>query len=196
MKKRLYLVRHGLKEAASGDPALTNEGIEQARITGKYLKKYPIKKILSSPSLRTRQTAEKIAAYLNLPFTVHNDLRERANWGDDPEQSFDDFLEMWQKSTEERNWEPPIGSSSKAAGERLFSVIDQETQSDQEVMFVTHGGIIADFLQNQFDDSKLNKKIKECSVTIVEFDSEKQHYEIIELAQVEHLKNLLINDKE
>ena len=64
----LYLMRHGIAEEASRtgkdrDRALTEEGIERTRATGKALVQVGVKfdLILSSPYLRAWQTAEIIA---------------------------------------------------------------------------------------------------------------------------------------
>jgi len=168
MHKTIYLIRHGEKERIMGDPALTDTGKLQAQQTADFLKAFAISRIISSPILRTKQTAEYIADALHLPLEIDSLLRERTNWGDDPNQSFDDFLTMWDKVSLDRDWQPPVGDSSIYCGKRLEKVI--AAINDQRVVLVTHGGIISDYLRNVFPnlDAAVEEKIKECSITEIE----------------------------
>ena len=198
MKKRFYLVRHGEKVKQIGDPPLSEKGFLQAKLTGKYFKTIPIKKIISSPILRTKQTAQQIAEVLALDFVIHDFLKERVNWGDDPTQSFADFLAMWERASEERDWLPPVGDSSSRAGKRLEELVGLQNCKPEHVVLVTHGGIITDFLRNVFTDTELDAKfagfdkakdagVLECSITTVDFDPKTKKYELVELASVKHL---------
>lgn len=199
MKKRFYLVRHGDKVKHIGDPPISENGVIQAKATGKYFKKIPIKKILSSPILRAKQTAQHISDMLTLDFAKEVLLKERVNWGDGEPSDFEDFLVWWEKASEERDWVPPIGDSSRKAGERLQKLISSYAGDDDQILLVTHGGVITDFLRNVFNEeildakvtdfSKLrDKSIHECSVTVVDYDSTTSTYELIELASTNHLQ--------
>lgn len=181
-----YLVRHGQKQPMIGEPELTELGHQQADKTGLYLRQFPIQRIFTSPSLRTRQTATHIAEHLQVPMETHTHLRERANWGDDPLQTFSEFLEMWHESSQNRHLQPAVGDSSFAAGQRMEEVMKQLQQTDVpdlHVVLVTHGGIIGDFLRNIFGDERLEQilkdmdqlhsyKISECSITTIQMDNE------------------------
>jgi len=57
----IYLVRHGEKEAAGQDPALTAQGRQRARNIATMLNKAGIAHIFSTPTARTRQTAQPLA---------------------------------------------------------------------------------------------------------------------------------------
>ena len=81
-----YFVRHGQSEAnaagiiADETPALTMQGVEQARSVGMALQDKGIKAVVCSPYLRARQTAQIIADQLGLTadhIIVINELRER-----------------------------------------------------------------------------------------------------------------------
>lgn len=180
--KYFYLVRHGEKRKMPGDPPLSSAGKKQAKLTAKFLSGFPVKAIFTSPMKRTAQTAAEIGKLFGIPIVMTPLLRERVNWGDDPSQSFKEFLDMWKKSSMKRNWQPPVGDSSFQAGKRLESFIDSlDLHPLEHIVLVTHGGIITDFLRNLFDESylnnyipnfssTLNENIKDCSITVLEKD--------------------------
>lgn len=201
MNKRFYIVRHGKKVKRIGDPPLSDIGVLQAKATGKYFKSLPIGKIISSPILRAKQTAELIASYLSLDVTTDELLKERINWGDDLKQTFDDFLNIWRRASFDRDWVPPIGDSSRNAGDRLNRIINLQDGSENQIVLVTHGGITADFLRNYFNETDLNssyenfsnileESMSECSITTVDFNPENKSYKLINLASTKHLKRL------
>lgn len=199
-----YLIRHGQKQPTAGEPELTPLGHQQAEATGLYLKRFPIQKIFSSPSQRTVQTADHIAAHLHVDVELDALLRERANWGDDPQQSFPQFLDMWGRSTQDRDYVPHIGDSSVQAGQRLEQIVDLIRKDEEplsHVALISHGGVIGDFLRNIFGDQKLKSilkefehhhpgdyRIRECSITIIEFVERVPTLKT--LASTEHLEAL------
>lgn len=200
MKKRIYLIRHGEKVKKIGDPSLSEKGNSQAKVTGNHFEGKVVDKIVSSPILRTMETSQHIGSALNIIPSVDHLLKERVNWGDDPNQSFEDFLAMWKKATSERDWVPPVGDSSISSGERLKKVIKSLENSVNTAILVTHGGIITDFLRNEFGDEVLNQNfpnfsklvdgaILECSITTIDYDLVTDKFELIELASVDHLKD-------
>jgi broad specificity phosphatase PhoE len=64
----IYLVRHGEKAADGGkDPALTPQGQARARNIAAQLAGAGIRRIYSTDTQRTQQTAQPLAALLNLP---------------------------------------------------------------------------------------------------------------------------------
>ncbi|MCA9345987.1 histidine phosphatase family protein [Candidatus Saccharibacteria bacterium] len=84
---KFYFVRHGQSEAnaarliADSTPKLTKLGREQAIETANSLKDIKITKILTSPLIRARQTAEIIASELGLhvgDIEVVDELTERS----------------------------------------------------------------------------------------------------------------------
>lgn len=88
MSTTFHLVRHGLKERRIGDVPLTSEGALQAEATALHFARaaFPVAKILTSPLRRAQETASRIAYHTQSPITVDPRLRERANWGDCPDQ--------------------------------------------------------------------------------------------------------------
>lgn len=201
MVKTFYLIRHGDKVKTIGDPPLSEKGVSQAQAVAIHLVSYPIQQIVTSPTLRTKQTASLLAHELGLDIQTNPLLRERVNWGDDPKQSFDDFVAMWEKATLDRDWIPPVGDSSRAAGTRLQQVIETHRGPQEHIALITHGGIITDLVLNVFDDKTLDtalpnfsktkeSNVYECSLTVVEFNSTTKNYELKLLASVDHLTHL------
>lgn len=202
MIKTFYLIRHGQKEPLKGDPPLSTLGAQEAILTAQYLSALPITRLISSPLLRTRQTAKEIAKVTGLEIEINELLKERVNWGDDPDQSLEDFLAMWQRASADRSWQPPVGDSSINSGRRLESVIQSlSSAEDSHVVLVTHGGVTTDFLRNVFSDKVLSEyagdvdltldsHIKECSVTIIEFETDTKRLTLKQFASTLHLETL------
>jgi broad specificity phosphatase PhoE len=149
-----YLVRHGQIERGQAehpaDPPLSLHGRTEAEQVVTYLRPHPILRIYASPLRRAQETAAIIATLLGLPVITEPLLRERINFGDLPEQSFEQFVTVWEQSSRERDFVPPYGDSSRKAGARLeafMSAVYAELPT-AEVVAVAHGGLIADFLLN------------------------------------------------
>ncbi|MDR9853920.1 histidine phosphatase family protein [Paenibacillus sp. VCA1] len=197
-----FLVRHALKEKAVGDVPLTSRGVMQAQATGKRFSGLPIDAVYSSPLRRARETAEHIALATKSPVYADRRLRERANWGDLPGQSFDEFVAMWERCTREPEYMPPVGDSAKQAGERLSSLLAElaaQYPAPGSVVLVTHGGLITDFLVHAFPENELeawhpnfiavqSELIPECSITTLQ--DEGGTYRIVDFASVGHLKSI------
>ncbi|UQZ81342.1 Putative phosphoserine phosphatase 2 [Paenibacillus konkukensis] len=198
MSTQFYLVRHGIKEKGIHDVALAPEGVRQAQKTAIFLCTRPIRKIVSSPLLRAKQTAQLIAEAIGAPVTENIRLRERANWGDLPGQTFEQFVEMWERCTRDRDFIPPVGDSARKAGERMASCLQElaAEHPQDSLIIVTHGGLITDFLVNVFTEEQLNERhpdfvdeqsqlIPECSITNVVYQDGIFHF--ARLADVAHL---------
>ncbi|BFT72694.1 histidine phosphatase family protein [Paenibacillus sp. P36] len=198
MSTDFYLVRHAIKEKEVGDVSISVEGFEQANITAKYLENFPISRIFSSPLKRAKLTAQIIGKAAKIPIVEDIRLRERANWGDLPGQTFEEFVAMWNQCTRERDFLPPIGDSARRAGERLSScLIELSVQYPNEsIVIVTHGGLITDFMLNEFSQDELNNThsnfineqsnlIAECSITKISCDG--KAFCLYEFANIAHL---------
>lgn len=196
-----HLIRHGEKEKTIGNPPLTVKGKQQAESTAKYLKTFgKIEKILASPKLRTRQTAEIIAKELQQGITESELLLERANWGDLPSQTYEEFVAMWLYASSNRTWNPQVGVSSNEAGERLKRMFqDIQNENIQQTVLITHGGIITDFLRSTFSSSVLNthlenfsqdfeERIPECSITTVQIQD--GEFKLVCIANTDHLTGI------
>lgn len=198
MSTNFYLVRHAIKEKSIGNVPISPKGILQAQATAKHFRNLPIKTIFSSPLRRAKETAAYIALGAELTVSEDSRLRERANWGDLPGQTFDEFVAMWERSTYDRDYLPLVGDSARQAGERLSSVLLElaEKHPEGNIIIVTHGGLITDFLVNAFSENQLNlwhptflavqsDLIPECSITKIIYDRE--NYSLDLFASVKHL---------
>ncbi|WP_084423366.1 histidine phosphatase family protein [Cohnella thermotolerans] len=200
MSTTFFLVRHAVKEKIIGDAKLTPQGKLQAQLTATYFCKFPITVVITSPLLRARETAEYIALKTKTVLQEDIHLRERVNWGDLPGQTFEQFIEMWNRCTRDPDYVPDVGDSAKQAGERFslaLSTLAKNNPPDSNIVVVTHGGIITDFLVQAFPENKLDfwhqnfvaeqsDLIPECSITTVAYDN--GHYKIKDFASVEHLQ--------
>lgn len=150
----VYLVRHGQKKSYPGDPGLTDVGVQQAIETGRFLKQFPINKIISSPFKRTKETANYIAEILGISFELRDELVERMNWTG--EATREEFVDEWVRATRERDYVPRFGDSSRVTGGRVVACIDSVLVDSKNLVVVSHGGAIIDYLRNIFDDEVLD----------------------------------------
>ncbi len=183
---RIHFIRHGKRDCQLiGDPGLTAAGRAEAARLAAALAAEPITALFSSPLARARETAAIIAAALGLIVIEDPRLRERMNWGDIADQPFDDFITQWERSSQERDYQPAIGDSSRTAGQRLEEFVADcyRQAAGGSVAAVTHGGVVADFLLNVFDTSDLARihpdfcrqpysgvVLPECSMTTLSYD--------------------------
>ncbi len=174
----IYLLRHGQRVSRDEDTLLSEIGVLQATLTARYLQDKKITTIHASPLTRTQQTAQIINEKLRLPIITDERLLERMVFDEGKGDTFDEFLNMWNLTTSDRDFQPPYGDSAQVAGDRLKSVID-ELADDGVHLVVSHGGVIGDFLRNLFPEEALPFRshpssdlkwveISECSITEVQ----------------------------
>lgn len=191
-----FIVQHGEKQAAAGDPPLSAAGVEQARLTARYLKDKGIARIVCSPLRRARETARPIAGVLGLPVRLDDRLRERMNWGDSPTpQTLDEFRAEWRRATTERDFTPASGDSSRAAGARLRALLEElaHRHAGERIVLVAHGGVTVDLLRDLFPDESLRRRTPDpieagiggCAITHLAKDEE--GYVLRALGSVAHL---------
>ena len=190
----LHLVRHGKRAQHIGDPALTDEGKTEAqRLAGRFGP--DIDSVFASPLTRARETARIIAGHQGLDVTIDVRLRERMNWGDLPDQPFDEFAAEMERCDRERTYRPEGGDSSVDAGRRIEAFVAERVTGEQHaIIAVPHGGILADYLFNVFTTEELadirpefldspysGDVIPECSVTTILFDGTR--YRLLAIGQ-------------
>ena len=92
MVLRLFFVRHGLSsfnakgliQGRTDESYLTEEGYNQAKLTGEILNQINIDEIYSSPLVRASETAKTIEKHLNKKLEIQYDQNllevDLANW--------------------------------------------------------------------------------------------------------------------
>ncbi|WP_240421844.1 histidine phosphatase family protein [Paenibacillus periandrae] len=201
MSTTFFLVRHAIKEKAIGDVSITSKGTVQAQLTAQSLCQLPITTIVTSPLRRAKETAEYMALKTKATISEDNRLRERANWGDIPDQTFEEFVAMWERCTRDPDYIPPVGDSAKQAGARLSSLLLELANHyppETNIVIVAHGGLITDFLVQTFSEDELNvwhpnfvavqsELVSECSITKLIYES--GNYNLVDFASVKHLNS-------
>ncbi len=137
----LYLVRHGRTEANAGgrlqgriDLPIDEVGRAQAAAVTSVLSR--VDRVICSPSLRARQTAEV--------FGLEPELDDRwleMDYGDfDGVPMADVPRGMWAQWISDPNFRPPGGESLQEMGDRVFSACDDllEAARTTDVVVVSH----------------------------------------------------------
>lgn len=166
-----YLVQHGEKEPSPGDPGLTETGLQQAKRTGQWLRSRGVRAVYASPMRRARETAGCIASFTGLAVQPDARLTERLNW--DGSQALDAFLASWVRTSQDRDFVPAHGESSRQAGARLQAFLADLPANPTPVAAVTHGGVTTDLLRTLLGDDALPAHILDagippCAVTAVD----------------------------
>lgn len=192
---RIHFVRHGMRDhALVGDPPLTPQGRAEAKFLANEFRCPVPTAIFTSPLARAKETAAILGSVLGIEVEDDIRLRERMNWGDLEGQSFEDFLSDWERCSGDRTFQPTIGDSSIAAGQRIedFVAACSNRYAEGELIAVTHGGVLADFLLNVFSAKDLNRvrpgfpgdpysaaMVRECSVTVIRHTDGRWHLDAL-----------------
>lgn len=152
----LYLVRHGetvltpmRKFSGTGalNPELTEKGLSQAVAVAKEIAKLNPEVIVASPSMRTTQTAQAIAATTGLGI-IFDEIWFELSFGDwdglafeEVKEKFPDEYQAWLNST---SYAPAGGESYDQAGFRVEEALEKiaAEHPGQKVVVVTHNGVI------------------------------------------------------
>lgn len=154
MGKTLYLLRHGETAAAgrfigSTDLPVSPQGFAQLDSTRELLPAEGITRILCSPMLRCRQTAE----YLRLPETaVESELIREIDFGAWEGKTFDEISREWPGKVKE--WGSWSESFTFPKGENIGDFLRriQEMKScidscdDENILVISHGGVIRNLI--------------------------------------------------
>jgi broad specificity phosphatase PhoE len=154
---RLYVTRHGQTAwnreniiCGTTDLSLDETGMEQARETAQKLRDVPFDRVICSPLLRARQTAQLICEGRDLPLTIDKRIRE---------QDYGAFegkprLEPGFLATK-RNFAVhyPGGESHMSAAQRVYNFLEDTALRfpDETVLVVCHGGICR-IIESYFHD--------------------------------------------
>ena len=151
--KKVYLIRHAQPDFPGGskmclgvtDIPIGNIGREQARQMADDLP--AVTAVFSSPMQRAVQTAQAIG----LPFTVLSGLREMylGDWdGLTFDQIRQQYPELYAARALDKTLPIPGQEDQSAAALRFYSAMNSAAEvSSGDFAVVTHGGIIAAFLE-------------------------------------------------
>jgi broad specificity phosphatase PhoE len=153
---RVTVVQHAEKQRTAGDPGLTELGHHQSRRTASFLARQQVDVLRCSPLLRTLQTAAPIAEALSVEVQREERLVERMNW--DGSVLLELFLADWARATEDRDFGPVVGESSRSAGARFADVVLEGSTVDHQVL-VTHGGVTIDGLRSLLGEAVVAKAV-------------------------------------
>ena len=144
------LLRHGQTEmsidkrfSGASDPPLTDVGLAQAAAAAARLARCEAVAVVSSPLLRTRETARLVADALGLEVQVEEGLRE-TDFGDWEGYTFSEVRKKWPRELDA--WlgstavSPPFGESFDATATRVRQARDRVISSylGQTVVVVSH----------------------------------------------------------
>jgi len=129
------------------DPGLTGEGREQASAAADRLREHDVRRIVASPYTRTLETAEIVAAALDLPIQVEPIIGERAVFMCDVGTPRSDLLARWPHldfQHIEETWWPTLEESEAALDLRCRAYRQSLSVNGdwRGTLVVTHWGVI------------------------------------------------------
>jgi broad specificity phosphatase PhoE len=137
----LYVVRHGRTESNAsglllgrGDPPLDDLGVLQARAVAAAIGS--VDRVVASPLLRTRQTAEEFGQAIEL-----DDRWIELDYGEFEGRPVIDIPpETWAAWRNDLDWAPPGGESHRRLGARVRSACDDllDEAAIRDIVVVTH----------------------------------------------------------
>ncbi|MEO5533569.1 MAG: histidine phosphatase family protein [Pseudolysinimonas sp.] len=142
----LYLVRHGETDwnqqrriQGLTDVPLNAIGREQARLTGMLLTCRSIDRVIASPLMRARVTAEIIASELGLPEPELRPALVERNYGEAEGMIFHDIDTKYPPGTEVPGREPREAVAARVVAALQQLAIDY---AGEQLVVVSHGGAI------------------------------------------------------
>jgi broad specificity phosphatase PhoE len=213
----LYLVRHGLSTANQAqrlqgqwDTDLAPEGLRQAGATGRFLAHYfagvrePVEALYTSDLKRARTTAEVIGRYLNLTPLTNPGLREmhaglaEGLTAEEWQAAHPTVAAGW-KNTQDLDWGWPGGETRRQLVARatatLSAIVDLHRDA-QNVIVVTHGGVIRSYLNHGVTRSPELEDVEvragNCSIHHIQFSATGKAVGVgclIMLNRTEHLED-------
>ncbi len=137
MEKTIYIVRHCSADGQSPHADLTAEGIVQAEKLAEFFSELEADRIISSPFVRARRTAEAIADEKKIHIEEDSRLAERTL----SSHAFEDWLLKLEDTFLDDHLKYEGGESSHEAMERVCNVVD-ELPDGSKVILVTHGNLM------------------------------------------------------
>lgn len=205
MKTRLIIVRHAEAEGNYNrlfhgwyDSKLTEKGHKQAKRVAERLADIPIDVLYSSSLTRTLQTAQYIADKKQLPI-IRTDKMKEINGGDWENKTWEEIPKIYPKENYTWENEPhthqmPNGECMTEFYERILEEVKSiiNKNSGKNICIVTHGtairAILCRFYGQTLEYMKNVYWHDNTSVTVVDYDDEKDAFEVLMEGDAEHLE--------
>lgn len=201
---KIFFLRHGRQcsELCNVDVALSPEGIRQADLAGKRLKKYGIQAIFTSYMIRAIETGNVINNHLNVKTKIYKNLRE-TEFGDmegltdnELHTIYADFYEKRDTFTEDMRY--PGGENGSMCYNRMMPAVmdiiaECEEKNIDTIAIVSHGGAIRCFLagilgMDMARRLQFVKTMENCSITEIDYDRKRDRFYIERINDYAHLE--------
>lgn len=138
-----YFLRHGQTQwnkdkiiQGQTDSHLNDTGRAQAKRAAEILRPEPVKRIISSPLSRVRDTANAVATALDLPVTFDDDLME-CHLGDHQGEPYGDWINAYWTG----DYTPPNGEHFVDFAARVWGAMQNAIALGPDTLIVAHGGL-------------------------------------------------------
>ncbi|MBF0785668.1 histidine phosphatase family protein [Muribacter muris] len=206
MALQIYLIRHGRTEwnvagllQGSGDSPLVEEGIENAKLTGKALADIEFSACYSSLLKRTHDTAGYIIGERDIPHFHHKGLNELHFGVWEGQRSADlaehpDYI-LLRTQPERYKAESSQGELIEDFYHRVMKAFQQivdRHQDGENILIVSHGmtltlltAVLKGLPWQQFRNTELHSFVLNTAINVVKVENSKA--ELVEFNNVEHL---------
>lgn len=157
----VVLLQHGTKTQDAVAPRLTSRGREQAARAGAVLARARPTRLVSSPLTRAVESIRPLSIATGLEIIIDDRILERMEYRPEVWESVPQFLDDWRRTTRDRDFVPPSGTSSRIAGARLQSAVLEHAEAGGVVVMATHGGVTVDLLRSLLGDRQIDRRLLE-----------------------------------
>jgi len=193
---QLLLIRHALplrSEPGQGaDPELSEDGIEQAKRLPDALARFPISRIVSSPQIRARQTAQPVAEALGMAVDIDDRLAEYdrdLSHYTPVEQISDEDMKRLASGNLPSGVDQPAFIARVQAG--VADIVEAADHEDTVAVF-THGGVINALAHTVMKTERLLcVQVDYAGVTRLLWSSRQKSFFVAGLNATEHVWDLL-----
>ena len=216
MSMRLFLVRHGLSsynkegliQGRIDESYLTDEGYEQARLTGNILNEIKFNQIYSSPLKRAAETAKEIEKSLKENFDIHFDQNllevDLHKWSGltskDIKNKYKDSYLIWKNDPEKLELKnkdnviyQPIQDLFDQAKVFIRNLLEEnKNKNNQNILIIAHNAILRClilYLLNKPNKGFRKIRLDNASISIINISESKNCFnsQIECLNQTSHL---------
>ncbi len=203
---KIYLVRHGesvantkgIYQGQTYNTPLSVMGKKQAEALAEYFADKDIGKILTSPLIRTKETAQKVASLKHLRVFIAPEIIEtnHGQWEGLEKQvileKWPNIYQLWLTKPSEVKF--PEGETFLETRKRIIHWWSRVTKEETDLLVVTHDNVIrivvAEILGLNLDNI-WKFQLNPAAVTVIE--AEDGNYHLLALDEKSHLKELLVN---